>query len=419
MRVTLFTDTLGDVNGVSRFVQNIAGAAGRTGRDLHVVTSTRFQTPAWPNIFNFVPRCAMKVPRYENLEVVLPRLGAMLRHVRRYPPEVIHISTPGPVGMVGLLAARMLKVPVLGVYHTDFPAYVDHLFDDRALTWITAAVARAFYAPFRRIFTRSEDYARSLAACGVARERIVALTPGVDTAMFYAPQRDPAVWATLGADPTIVKVLYVGRLSVEKNPALLASVWKQVRSRLGPGDPRTELVIIGDGPHRAAMEREFEGMGASFLGFRHGAELAALYASSDLFVFPSVTDTLGQVVMEAQASGLPVLVSDRGGPKEVVRDGHTGFVLPASDPGRWADRIVELVCDPERRRAMGADAHLGMQSLSIERSFEHFWNVHAQAWREHRAGIGVPRVLAGAFVEARAGEAAETARKPESVGAAG
>jgi len=127
-----------------------------------------------------------------------------------------------------------------------------------------------------------------------------------------------------------------------------------------------------------------------FLGFRHGEELSALYASSDLFVFPSVTDTLGQVVMESQASGLPVLVSDVGGPKEVVEEGRTGFVLPADKPELWAEHIVSLAMDAAKRRAMGDAAHEAMQRLSIERSFEHFWSVHEIAWREHRFGAGTP-----------------------------
>ena len=397
MRVSLFTDTLGDVNGVCRFIQNAADTANRTGRDLQVITCTKFKTPAWPNIFNFEPVFAAKIPKYENLDMVLPPLTKILRHVDKHQPDVIHISTPGPMGMVGYLAARILKVPVLGVYHTDFPAYVDHLFDDRAFTWMTERFMHAFYAPFRRIFTRSEDYVRTLESMGVRRERILALTPGVDTAMFDPRFRDVSVWG--GGAAQSVKVLYVGRVSVEKNLPLLTKIWKMVSERLGPNDPRAELVVVGDGPYRQTMEAELEGTRTRFMGFRHGAELSALYASSDLFVFPSVTDTLGQVVMESQASGLPVLVSDQGGPKEVVREGETGFVLPAIEPARWADRIVELVRDAGRRRAMGAAAHDAMQAMSIQRSFEHFWGAHVDAWREHLAEIGIAKKDPGARPE--------------------
>lgn len=406
MRVSLFTDTLGDVNGVCRFIQNVAEMAERTGRDLEVITSTRLPVPTRSNIYNFAPLVAGAIPKYENLELVLPPLTKILRHLDTHRPDVVHISTPGPMGLIGRMIARRRGVPVLGVYHTDFPAYIDQLFDDHAMTWTTRRYMTWFYRPFAAIFTRSADYADRLVSLGLPRERMTALVPGVDTKVFDRRFRDRSIWSrTAGTasdhepgDETrgdgVVRVLYVGRVSVEKNLPLLNTVWKRAAARLRAAGARAQLVIVGDGPYRETMERELEGTGASFLGFRHGGELSALYASSDLFVFPSVTDTLGQVVMESQASGLPVLVSDVGGPKEVVDDGRTGFVLPADRPDLWVDQIVSLATDAQRRRAMGEAAFEAMQGMSIERSFEHFWRVHEDAWREHRFGgreADVPR----------------------------
>jgi glycosyltransferase involved in cell wall biosynthesis len=143
-----------------------------------------------------------------------------------------------------------------------------------------------------------------------------------------------------------------------------------------------ELVLVGDGPYRAQMESELKSTRARFLGFKHGPELSRLYASSDLFLFPSITDTLGQVVMESQASGLPVIVTDQGGPKEVVIDGATGFVLPHDKPDLWVARIVSLAVDEPLRRRMGAAAHQHMQGFSLAHSFDHFWEVHEHARRE-------------------------------------
>jgi glycosyltransferase involved in cell wall biosynthesis len=127
------------------------------------------------------------------------------------------------------------------------------------------------------------------------------------------------------------------------------------------------------------MEEALSGSPTRFLGFRYGEELSRLYASSDVFVFPSVTDTLGQVVMESQASGLPVLVSDQGGPKEVVEDGRTGFVLSAEEPGAWVERLVPLCSNAAQRRVMGAEAHEAMQRYSMAASFERWWGVHEEA----------------------------------------
>jgi glycosyltransferase involved in cell wall biosynthesis len=387
MRLCLFTDTLADVNGVSRFIRNMAAQASDSGRDLRVLTSTRLSVPGAANLANFVPLAARSMPRYEGLELVVPPLRAMLRAAATAKPDAIHVSTPGPVGLVGALAAWRLRIPLLGVYHTDFPAYVGHLFDDPLLTGAAAAYMRLFYRRLATIFTRSDEYGRSLERLGVRRNRIVCLLPGIDTAQFQPSMRDPTIWSALGVPAEGVKVLYVGRVSVEKNLPLLREAWKRVCCELSrsPAAARARLIVVGDGPYRQPMERTLAGSAAHFLGFRHGRELSAIYASSDIFVFPSTTDTLGQVVMEAQSAGLPVLVSDRGGPREQVRDGTTGLVLPAADAGAWARAILALAQDNNRRRAMGHAAHHSMQCMTIRDSFEHFWSVHQSAAGEKAA----------------------------------
>lgn len=430
MRVALFTDTLGDVNGVCRFIQNIADQANKSGRDLRVITSTTFPTPKWPNIFNFEPVWSTRMPKYEQLEVALPPLVRMLRHVDERPPDVIHISTPGPVGCAGFLAAKMLKVPVLGVYHTDFPAYVDHLFDDHAFTRLTSWFMRAFYRPFASVFTRSQDYVDSLVALGLERERITHLLPGLDIDRFDARRRDPRVWQTLSnssnsaaeerpapISPTSVKVLYVGRVSVEKNLPMLTRVWKRVQHEARARGIEIELIVVGDGPYRPTMKSELatsaSGAGrAHFLGFRHGDELSAIYASSDFFVFPSTTDTLGQVVMESQASGLPVIVTDQGGPKEVVDHDLTGFVLSADDADAWAARILQLATDHELRRRMGRAANTRMARYSIGASFDHFWKAHEDAWAAHLAANGVTAGSANGAHDAKAHGAPTSTHRP-------
>lgn len=403
MRVMLFTDTLGDVNGVSRFIRNIAEQARAGGHDFRVVTSTRFDVPAADNITNFQPVFAAAMPRYEQLEVALPPVVRMLRHADRFQPDVIHISTPGPVGCVGFLAARMLRAPMLGVYHTDFPAYIEHLFEDASMTWACSRFMRAFYAPFRNVFTRSRDYAESLKKLGMPEDRLVTLRPGIDTQTFHPRYRDESIWSrvqdTFRTEPSRrlapgpggpVRFLYCGRISVEKNMPLLSAAWRLAAPRLAELGQPAELVLVGDGPFRAQMQQDLASTQARFLGFRHGEELSTLYASADAFIFPSLTDTLGQVVIEAQASGLPVLVSDKGGPKEVVRDHATGFVLRSDRTQDWADRIIHLATDPPRRAEMSAAAHQWAQSLSIKHSFEHFWQVHREAWMAHLDGLEEP-----------------------------
>jgi glycosyltransferase involved in cell wall biosynthesis len=395
-RVVLFTDTLGDVNGVSRFIRTIAEVALREGVDLHVITSTRFECPLAPNVHNIRPRYARPMPGYSTLDVVWPDTRAMMALAERLQPTVVHVSTPGSVGSVGRKFAIKRGLPLVGTYHTDFPAYVEHLFDDAVLTWMTRKAMRRFYAPFAAVFTRSVEYERSLREIGIDAERVRRLIPGIDLAAFDASLRDEHgdVWASMpGARRTSRKVLYVGRLSVEKNLPWLVEVWKRTRVQLVQAGVDAQLIIVGDGPYRVRMEAALSGEDAVFAGFRHGRELAAIYASSDVFVFPSMTDTLGQVVMEAQCSGLPVIVTDRGGPKEVVDEGVTGWVLPVNLGDRpfekWSDAILWLLRDDMTRRAMSAAGRTKVTTMSIERSFQDFWNVHERVAEEcRRDGAG-------------------------------
>lgn len=385
MRMALFTDTLGDINGVSRFIRTIAEQALGRGLELHVLTSTRFACPERANVHNVQPRCARAMPAYPTLEVVWPDAGALGRLAERLRPDVVHVSTPGPVGMVGRRWALKRGLPLVGTYHTDFPAYVEQLLDDRVLTWVTGQWMRRFYGACARVLTRSEEYAATLGGLGIGVERIVRLVPGIETEAFDIRRRDPsgAVWdAVVGATRESVKVLYVGRVSIEKNLRLLVGVWKRVAGVCRAAGRDVQLVVVGDGPYRVQMEQELMGTGAVFAGFRHNEELATMYASGDLFVFPSTTDTLGQAVMEAQCAGLAALVSDRGGPSGMVEDGVTGRVLRADRPKDWEAAMLGLIEDAGLRRRMGLAGHVKIAPMSISHSFEQFWNVHEQVARE-------------------------------------
>jgi glycosyltransferase involved in cell wall biosynthesis len=393
MRVALFTDTLGDVNGVSRFIRTAAQHAHATGRSLTVLTSTRFQVPDAPNIVNIAPVAATAMPKYPNLEIVLPRRAAMAAAARALAPDVVHVSTPGPVGALGRAFARSNRLPLLGTYHTDFPAYLEHLVGIEPITLACRDVMSWFYSPFARVFSRSDDYAASLRTLGVKPDRIERLRPGIDLSAFTAPppshtDRGPARFWTdhaasyPGIRPASVKVVFVGRVSVEKNLPLLAQVWPAVKANCTARAVDVQILIVGDGPYRAPMARALDGHDAHFLGFRFGQELASIYAACDLMAFPSRTDTLGQVVMEAQACGLPVIITPDGGPKEVVRYQDpataTGLCIPAT-PAAWTSALTDLACDHLRRSAMGQRASEYIKGFTFAASFDHFWRIHEQA----------------------------------------
>ena len=400
MRLLLFTDTLNDVNGVSRFIRNVGDQAATTGRELHIITSTRLPTPPGGErafIHNVPPRYARPMPGYPQLELAIPRRGELMRAAARLSPDVVHVSTPGPVGTLGRRFAARHGLPLLGTYHTDFPAYIDHLFDEPVFTWLCSAHMSWFYRRFSRMFTRSMEYAAGMERLGIRPERIVKLLPGIDTDVFHARFRDESgeIWrclAPLGVRERSVKVLYVGRISVEKNLPMLATVWPTAREACARAGVDAQLLVVGDGPYKATMQNALAAHDAVFLGFRYGEELSTIYASSDMFVFPSTTDTLGQVVMESQSVGLPVIVTDQGGPSEVVDDGLSGFVLPATDAARhrWSETIAKLACDAALRKRMGEAGKAKMSPMTIRHSFEHFWRVHEEELATQRAAASTP-----------------------------
>lgn len=383
VRVLKFTDTLADINGVCRFIQNTAQTAHDTNHDLRVFTSTRLEMPSVDGVRNFTPIYARAMPGYETLEIALPPALDMMRATQEYAPDVIHVSTPGPVGTVGFLAARLMRIPIVGVYHTDFPAYIDELFNNSFCSALCRGHMRFFYKRFRYVFSRSADYAQRLVDLGIQKKKLVRLRAGFDDSKFDHALRDTSIWESYGLKKDSIKAVFCGRVSTEKNLPMLVRMWSTIRERVQAQGKEIELVIIGDGPYRAEMEEKLAPQGARFLGFRHGVELATLYASCDFFIFPSTTDTLGQVVMEAQASGLPVIVTDQGGPKEIVHDQHhdtpTAFVLRHDDEPAWIDTTVKLACDDDLRSTLGTNGVELMKNHTFVASFEHYWSVHEAA----------------------------------------
>ena len=374
IKVGLFTDTLDEVNGVARFLRDMGAQAQRCGRALVIHTCAEAPSVDVPCRKNFAPLLSRPLPWYPELKLNLPPVLEVLEWADRQQFDAIHVSTPGPMGLCGWLAAKMLRVPLLGTYHTDFPAYVDHLTRDHRITNGTVAYLRWLCGQMHSVFSRSNAYHFSLRDLGACDDKIVTLPPGVDTSRFQPGRRDEGLWRDLRVrEPR--RLLYCGRVSVEKNLPLLAEAFRglcEVRSDAA-------LVVAGDGPYLETMRRTLRGLPAYFLGYRDDRQLALLYAGADLFVFPSRTDTLGQVVMEAQASGLPALVAGEGGPKEIIADGTSGLVLPGNDALRWRQALGELLDDEPRRQRMARAAAQRAERFSLGRTFDAFWARHALA----------------------------------------
>jgi glycosyltransferase involved in cell wall biosynthesis/predicted metal-dependent phosphoesterase TrpH len=371
LRIGLFTDTLDDVNGVARFIRDMADQARQSGRHFIVHTCTDSPRVELPNRRNFQPLLSRPLPYYADLKLTLPPLLEVLEWADRQQFDAIHVSTPGPMGLCGFAAAKMLRVPMLATYHTDFPAYLESLSRDHRIVNGALQYMKWFYAQAAGVFSRSRSYEFKLHDLGVGDERIHPIRPGINTERFSPRHRDDGVWGRLGIRQPR-RLLYVGRVSVEKNLPHLAEAFRAlcgVRSDVA-------LVVAGDGPYLAEMKRSLADLPAFFLGQQNDLQLSPLYAGSDLFVFPSRTDTLGQVVMEAQASGLPALVSDQGGPRELVEDGASGVVVTGRSALDWCRAMDELLGDEPRRQRMARTSAQRADRYSLEQTFGQFWADH-------------------------------------------
>jgi glycosyltransferase involved in cell wall biosynthesis len=262
----------------------------------------------------------------------------------------IHVSTPGTVGLLGLLVARLMNLPLAGTYHTDIPNYVHKLTNDAFLEQVAWNYMIWFYGQMETVLVPSAATREQLVARGLSREKTHPLPRWVDLDQYHPRYRAHGLHLREGLNGTVL--LYVGRVSKEKGLELLS---RSFRNLVDSGY-QVSLAVVGDGPYRAELQQELVGYPVRFTGYLSGQQLAAAYAACDLFVFPSATDTFGNVVLEAQASGLPVIVSDQGGPCELMLHEETGLVVQACCSDSLQQAIVRLLETPELITAMGSRA---------------------------------------------------------------
>jgi len=363
-----FTDTLEDVNGVATTIRKMAAAAYETGANLIIAASRQRINISEVPIKNFPPIGEFELPEYELQKLSFPPVLHILDYVQRERFTELIISTPGPVGLSALLAAKMLDLKTVGIYHTDFPQYVRILTQDNYMETMAWSYMQWFYSQLDVVYVNSEHYRQRWIERGIAPERLKIFPRGIDTALFTPENRNPAFWEKYGKRPEEIGLLYVGRVSKEKNIDVAVAAARQLA---GEGIP-VRLLIVGDGPYLREMRQTVPE--ACYTGYLRAAELATAYASSDVFVFPSTTDTFGNVVLEAKAAGLPCVVSDQGGPSELISNGLDGFVTRALDAGDFA-RVLRLLCrDGKMRAKMGEQARNRVENRNWNNAFRQFWN---------------------------------------------
>jgi len=360
-----FTDTLEDINGVARTIRAMVQAARHAGADLTVVTSRSNLSINDIPIKNFPPVGEFEIPEYELQKLSFPPFLDMLDYIQRERFTELIISTPGPIGLCALGCAKLLGLRTTGIYHTDFPQYARFLSDDAFMETLVWNYMQWFYGQTDLIYVNSEFYRRCWIDRGILPDKLRIFPRGLDTELFNPALRDSAFWSKRGAKGPVL--LYVGRVSKEKDLNLLTEIMPDLRKKVGA----FTLALVGEGPYRAELQKLLPE--AIFTGILNGRELGVAYASADLFVFPSTTDTYGNVVVEAMAAGLPVAVSDVGGPRELVKTSQMGRVLPARDASAWVTGLAQMLSQlpsPEERQAL---AHQAGNERRWDSAFARFW----------------------------------------------
>lgn len=388
MNIALVTETFPpEVNGVAMTLSRLVNGMRARGHTVEVVrprqkAEVKTGTTSAGELDYVVP--GMPIPFYTALRMGLPVVGQLKKRWKARRPDVVHVATEGPLGLAALRAAHLLKLPVTSSFHTNFHQYGGHygltLGRDLALRYL-----RWFHNRTRSTMVPASDLKSQLAADGF--ERLVVLARGVDAVLFNPAKRSDELRASWGAAPGDPVAIYVGRIAAEKNLSLAVDAFLALKKI----EPRAKFVLVGDGPERAALTKAYPDF--HYAGMRRGEELAAHYASADFFAFPSMTETFGNVVTEALASGLVVLAYDYAATREHVRNGVNGFAATFGDRAAFLDGVRVVM---ERRTAgdwsaLRAAARATSESITWDAIFDVFereLNTAASAAADAAASAG-------------------------------
>lgn len=356
-RFELVTETYPpEINGVALTVQSLHDGLKALGHDVGLVRPSRRGESRSESI-GLMRVEGAPIPRYPGMRFGLPAGRKLVARWMRHRPEAIYIATEGPLGWSALHAAKRLGIPVATGFHTRFDDYVARYGAGVLSPWV--------FAWLRRFHNRADA---TLVPTGELMEQLTTqgfhhacrLGRGVDTARFHPSFRSEALRQQWGVGADDLVVVHVGRLAPEKNLPLLMRCYAALKA-----DRRTTtLVLVGDGPERTALAAKHPEV--IFAGTLRGEALAAHFASADVFCFPSLSETFGNVTLEAMASGLPTVAFDYGAAREHLRDGLNGASVPFGDETAFLARFVDTARSP-RRRAMGVAAREAVEGLSPER----------------------------------------------------
>jgi glycosyltransferase involved in cell wall biosynthesis len=365
LRVALVADGVGGMHGVTHTLDEIRDR-GVPGFEVEVIGTDM-------NVDRRLSAVAeVEIPFYAGLKVGVPSIPAVVEALAEGRYDLVHLCSPGPSGIAAAITARTMELPLAGSYHTELAAYAGLRSGDAGLEPIVDGALAAFYGACDVVLSPSAASDARLAALGIDAQRIGRWDRGVDVARFDPSRRVEGLFGGR------INVLYAGRMTKEKGVDLLAEAFMAARAR----DPRLHLLLAGGGPEEATLRARL-GDRATFLGWLAGDELARAYASADLLLFCSQTDTFGQVILEAQASGLPVVAVRAGGPVELVEPGRSGLLCPA-DPHALAAAVAGLASSRGARERL---ARGGLAAVR-ERTWETALGRLAAGWQRALDGRG-------------------------------
>ena len=349
LRVAVVTETWPpEVNGVAATSARVVAELRDRGHELQVIRPRQnhedgaAEEPGYAEVL----MRGLPIPRYPQLKMGLPSRRTLLRLWGLQRPDVVHIVTEGPLGWSALQAAQALRLPVVSDFRTNFHAYSRHY----GVAWLQRPIVgylRKFHNRTACTMVPTDTLRAELQAEGFMNLRVVAR--GVDTQLFDPARRSEALRRRWDVAPYEMVVLHVGRIAPEKNLETLIAAHAAMRQR----DPRVKLVFVGDGPARASMQQRCPD--AHFAGLQRGEDLAAHYASADVFLFPSLTETYGNVLPEALASGLAVVAFDCAAAGQLVSHGHNGLLVKPGEGAEFCSTAARLAGHMAEARLLGAE----------------------------------------------------------------
>jgi glycosyltransferase involved in cell wall biosynthesis len=382
LNVAIFTDNdFEKINGVTTALRAVlAHAPGDIRTRIYTCDSTGANRPE----YLAVKALDVAIPFYSEMRMYVPPFRRFLRQAQQDRIDLIHFTTPGPVGLAAMYVARRLSLPMLGSFHTHLAEYTRLL---SGSAWLGALMREYMRWPYGRcaqILAPSEATRQILREGKINPDKIAIWRRGVSSTQFDPGKRSDRLRQEWGVSDQRPAILYVGRLSREKGLAIVPSL----QADLERAAMTHRFVFVGDGPMRAELETICPD--AVFTGSLSCDEVAVAMASADVFVFPSRTDTAGNVVLEAQASGLPVLVSDEGGPCENIQPGQSGEVCTTI--ADFSAHLAALLNDPARRRRLS----YGARGYAVRRNWTHSLQPLYRAYREvyaaHRSSVNCPAI---------------------------